>query len=65
VLFNDAAVLTCGAPQWGTSSASVRVPQHQVRPGLNIISLDDMQPEPKKLRPEVKSVVIEPICEPR
>ena len=65
VAFNGEVVLSCGDPRWGASSVSVRVSQHDVRPGLNIISLDDMQPEPKKLRPEVKSVVIEPICEPR
>lgn len=64
VAFNGAAVLSCADPQWGTSSASVRVRQHQVHSGLNIIRLDDMQAEPKKIRPEVTSVVIEPICEP-
>jgi hypothetical protein len=41
---------------------SVRVPQQHVHPGLNIITLDDTQEEPKKLRPEVRSVVIEPLC---
>jgi hypothetical protein len=63
VAFNGAGVLSCGAPGWGTSLVTMRVPQRDVHPGVNIISLDDAQPEPKEVRPEVKSLVIEPICE--
>jgi len=64
VTFNDVALLSCGDPQWGTTSVSVRVPQRAVRADYNIISLDDAQSEPRKVRPELRSIVIEPICEP-
>ncbi len=63
IAFNDAIVLTCGDPQWGTALVSVRVSQHDVRHGLNVIRIDDVQPHPRTIRPEVKSLVIEPICE--
>lgn len=64
VAINGTTVLTCGHAAWGSSSATVRVSQRDLRRGLNIISLDDVQVEPKTFRPQVKSVVIEPICEP-
>lgn len=60
VTFNGVTVLACGDPQWGTASASVRVPQQHVRAGLNIIGFHDRQKEPKKVRPELVAVVIEP-----
>lgn len=62
VSFNGVPVLACGDPQWGTTSATVRIPQQHVRPGLNIIGFHDRQVEPKKVRPELTSVVIEPSC---
>lgn len=64
VAFNGATVLTCGDPQWGAVSVSMRIAQRDVRQGLNIISLDDAQLEPKTFRPQIKSVELEPICEP-
>ncbi len=64
VVFNGVTILSCGDPQWGTPTASVRVPARDVHLGLNIISLDDAQGEPKEVRPEVTSLAIEPICEP-
>lgn len=61
VAVNGVPVLRCGDPQWGTATASVRVPQQHVHSGLNIISFHDRQGEPKQHRPELTSVVIEPI----
>jgi hypothetical protein len=62
IAFNDVVMLSCGDSQWGTSLATVRVPRQHVHPGLNIISLDDVQKWPQKVRPEIRSVVIEPVC---
>jgi hypothetical protein len=62
VSYNGVAVLTCGDPQWGSASVSVRVPERAVRLGANVIALDDTQVEPRTKLSEVKSVVIEPIC---
>ncbi len=64
LVFNGAKVLTCGDPQWGAASVSVRIPQSAVRVGINIIRFEDVQPEPRTVRSVVESVVIEPICEP-
>jgi len=67
VAFNSRVVFTCGDAQWGTATISARVPRADVRAGLNILRISDKQGEAKPgapaTFPEVRSVVVEPICE--
>lgn len=64
ILVNGVPVLGCGDPQWGTITASVRVPQRAVHAGVNTITFSDAQSDPKTVRPELRTLVIEPRCEP-
>lgn len=69
VAFNGATLSACSDLPGDETSVTIRISQHHVRAGLNIISFEDTTDEHThhgaiKHRPEVRSVVLEPRCEP-